>query len=38
MKYFPNGDFLEGMAPKNASTMWKSIVHGRDMLKEGLIW
>jgi hypothetical protein len=37
-RYFENGDFLSAACPKKASYTWRSILHGRELLKEGLIW
>jgi hypothetical protein len=37
-RYFKNGDFLNAKCPKRASYTWRSILHGRELLKEGLIW
>jgi hypothetical protein len=37
-RYYKNGDFLEASCPKQASFTWRSIIFGRDLLKEGLIW
>jgi ribonuclease HI len=37
-RYFPNGNFLSAGCPKNASFTWKSMMHGRELLKAGLIW
>lgn len=37
-RYFQNSEFLDASCPKSASTTWKSIVHGRSLLKEGLMW
>jgi hypothetical protein len=37
-RYFENGDFLSATCPKRASFTWWSILHGRELLKEGLIW
>jgi ribonuclease HI len=31
-------DFLNAKCPKRASYTWRSILHGRELLKEGLIW
>lgn len=36
-KYFPNGDFLSATKKKHSSATWRSILHGRDVLKRGLI-
>ena len=37
-RYFKAGDILTASCPKRASYTWRSILHGRDLLKEGLIW
>jgi hypothetical protein len=37
-RYFKEGDFLTARCPKRASYTWRSILHGRELLKEGLIW
>nr|XP_051230261.1 uncharacterized mitochondrial protein AtMg00310-like [Lolium perenne] len=37
-RYFKQGEFLSADCPKRASYTWKSILHGRELLKEGLIW
>jgi hypothetical protein len=37
-RYFKEGKFLSAGCPKRASYTWRSIVHGRELLKEGLIW
>jgi hypothetical protein len=37
-RYYKNGGFLTAGCPKAASFTWKSILHGRDLLKEGLVW
>jgi hypothetical protein len=37
-RYFKDGDFLTASCPKHASYTWKSILHGRELLKEGIIW
>jgi ribonuclease HI len=36
-KYYPNGDFLNATKKKKASTTWRSLVHGRDVLYKGMI-
>jgi hypothetical protein len=35
--YFPNTEFLEVELGKSASHIWRSVVDGKDMLKQGLI-
>lgn len=30
--------FMESPVPRSASTTWKSIIHGRLLLREGLVW
>jgi hypothetical protein len=37
-RYFKDGEFLTAGCPKRASYTWKSILHGRELLKEGIIW
>jgi hypothetical protein len=37
-RYFKDGNFLEAPCPKRASYTWKSILHGRELLKEGPVW
>lgn len=37
-RYFPNGDLLTTTCPNGGSFMWRSIFHGRDLLKHGIIW
>lgn len=37
-RYFPNGDFWSTACPRSASYTWRSIIHGRDMLKRGVLW
>jgi ribonuclease HI len=37
-RYFKDDDFMNANCPKAASFTWKSILHGRSLLKEGLIW
>jgi len=36
-KYFPNGDFLTATKRRHCSETWRAILHGRDVLKKGLI-
>jgi hypothetical protein len=35
---FKGTDFLQAPCPKRSSFTWWSILHGRDLLQEGLIW
>jgi hypothetical protein len=35
--YFPNGDFLEAELGSSPSRIWRSIMDGREVLKQGLI-
>jgi hypothetical protein len=37
-RYFRDGQFLTASCPKAASYTWKSILHGRELLREGLVW
>jgi hypothetical protein len=37
-RYYKDGTVLTANCPNGASYTWRSIVHGRDLLKEGLIW
>lgn len=37
-RYFKNGGFLQATCPRRASFTWRGIIHGRNLLKEGLIW
>lgn len=36
-KYYPNGDFLSATKKRRCSETWRSILHGRDVLKKGMI-
>jgi hypothetical protein len=36
-RYYKGGRFLTALCPKGASFTWKIIIHGRELLKEGLI-
>jgi hypothetical protein len=38
VRYLKDGDFMFASCPIRASFTWRSIFHGRDLLKEGLIW
>jgi exonuclease III/phage terminase Nu1 subunit (DNA packaging protein) len=37
-KYFPTGDVLSAVASPGMSYVWRSILKGIQLLKEGLIW
>ena len=37
-RYFKNSEFLRAGCPGGVSFSWRSILHGRDLLKSGLIW
>jgi hypothetical protein len=36
-RYFKNGCFMSASCPKAASFTWRSILHGRELLADGLI-
>jgi hypothetical protein len=36
-KYFPNSNFLAATRRKKSSETWRAILHGRDVLKRGII-
>ena len=36
--YFPTGDFINAKKGHRASWCWSSILVGRDLLKDDLIW
>ena len=37
-KYFPNNSFLEATIPSHSSYAWRSITHGRELIKQGSRW
>jgi hypothetical protein len=37
-RYFKDNDLLHASCPKGGSYTWRSIIHGRDLLKKCLIW
>ena len=37
-KYFPNISFLEATVPSHSSYAWRSITHGRELIKQGSRW
>ena len=36
-KYFPHGNFLSATRRKRSSETWRALLHGRDVLRRGLI-
>jgi hypothetical protein len=37
-KYFPRGELVDTVFSADVSPTWKSIEHGLDLLKKGIIW
>jgi hypothetical protein len=37
-RYFPNYDFWSAFCPCSASYTWRSILHGRDLVRKGALW
>jgi hypothetical protein len=37
-RYYKQGSIMDAKCPKRGSYTWRSILYGRDLLKEGLIW
>jgi hypothetical protein len=37
-KYYPNGALLDTSFPQVASPCWRSIEHGLELLKKGVVW
>jgi hypothetical protein len=37
-KYYPAGELLDTVFPKNASPCWQGITFGLELLKQGMIW
>jgi hypothetical protein len=37
-KYYPRGELIDFVFPSEASPTWRSIEHGLDLLKKGIIW
>jgi hypothetical protein len=37
-KYYPAGELLDTVFPKNASPCWQGITFGVELLKQGMIW
>lgn len=36
-KYYPNGTILTATRRKKSSETWRAILHGRDILRRGVI-
>jgi hypothetical protein len=37
-KYYPTGELLDTVFPKNVSPCWQGITYGLELLKHGMIW
>ncbi|KAJ1269253.1 hypothetical protein BS78_07G196800, partial [Paspalum vaginatum] len=37
-RYFPRCSILDSIRSANASTTWQAVLHGLELLKQGLIW
>ena len=37
-KYYPHGHILDTVFPQSASVTWQGIMHGLELLKNGVIW
>jgi hypothetical protein len=37
-KYYSNGELLDTSFPQACSASWRSIIHGIERLKKGVIW
>jgi hypothetical protein len=37
-RYYPNSDFWSATKPRSSSYTWRSILHGRDLLTQGIQW
>ena len=38
VKFFPNSSIMEASIPSSSSYAWRSIIHGRDVIKKGSAW
>uniref|UniRef100_A0A8R7UJR6 Reverse transcriptase zinc-binding domain-containing protein n=1 Tax=Triticum urartu TaxID=4572 RepID=A0A8R7UJR6_TRIUA len=36
--YFPDGDFWSAQCPRSSSYTWRSIMHGKKLLQQGIMW
>jgi hypothetical protein len=37
-RYFPNGEFWTETCPRTSSYTWWSLMHGKKLRQQGLIW
>ena len=37
-RYYPEGDFWTAKCPRSSSYTWRSIMHGKKLLQQGLLW
>lgn len=37
-RYFPDGDFWSAQCPRSSSYTWRSIMHGKKLLQQGILW
>ena len=37
-KFFPNSSIMEASVPSSSSYAWRSIIHGKDVIKKGSAW
>jgi hypothetical protein len=37
-RYYPDSDFWHATRPRTSSYTWRSILHGRDLLVQGVRW
>jgi hypothetical protein len=38
VKYYPQGELVDTVFPREASPTWRSIEYGLELLKKGIIW
>jgi hypothetical protein len=36
--YYPNGNLVDTVIPKDSSQSWKGVEHGLELLKKWIIW
>ncbi|VAI29049.1 unnamed protein product [Triticum turgidum subsp. durum] len=37
-RYYPNGDFWTAQCPRSSSYVWRSIMHGKKLIRKGILW